>query len=92
MKIKQKVFEAIVIIASITVIVSSVLYLAKGVMIPALGPFSLAVVMLGLVYSAKKQLDEGKVTVKYWRFMLCIGLIAGTANIIAGIGQLLLRK
>ncbi|SET18055.1 hypothetical protein SAMN05660297_01631 [Natronincola peptidivorans] len=89
---KHKVINIVTMIAAIITIVTSVLYLAKEIMIPGLSPFSLAVVMLGLVYNTKIQFDEGEASKGRWRFTLYLGLIAAIMNIAAGISQIMVAK
>jgi len=86
---KKNIITIIVFVFSIITMASSVLYITTEIMIPSLGPFSLAIVMLGLVYLSKKQYEEGRIKRGYWRFMLYIGLTAGILNIIAGISQIM---
>lgn len=85
---KDKIIRIIGIIAAIITIISSAMFFVKNIMIPAVGPFSLAVVMLSLIYSSKQQYKEGKISKDYWRVILIMGLVAFIGNIIAGISQI----
>lgn len=76
------------LVAAIITITTSLLYLIFKIMIPGLGPLSLSIVMLSLVYSAREQHKSGKVKLSYWRFMLYVGGLGVVANLIAGISQI----
>lgn len=86
---KHKIIRITGLIASVITIIASVMYLVKKIMIPALAPFSLSIVMFSLVYSTWQLFSEGKVSRAHWTITLIIGLIAGIANIIAGISQIM---
>lgn len=86
---KYKIIRIIGLIAAVITISSSVMFLVKKIMIPALEPLSLAVVMLSLVVSTKQQYNEGKIREDYWRFILILGSIAFIANVIVGISQII---
>lgn len=85
----RRIIKVITFIAAVITILTSMLYLTSKIMIPALAPFSLSIVMLGVVYSAKEQLNEGKIKKDYLRITYVLGLIAFAANIIAGIAQII---
>ncbi|MBM7613781.1 hypothetical protein [Alkaliphilus hydrothermalis] len=86
---KYKMIRGATLLAAIITIISSLSYLYKKIMIPGLGPLSLAIVMFGLVYSSKHQYSEGKISRQYWRFMFYVGLLGGILNIFAGISQIM---
>ena len=85
----KKAIKIVGLIAAVTTIVNSLLYLIKDIMIPGLGPFSLAIVMLSLIISAKDAYNVGRAKKGYWRFMLYVGGIGFVANIVAGVAQLM---
>lgn len=85
---KARKIGLISFIAGILTIASSVLYLAKGIMIPGIGPLSLAIFMLCHIYLNKVRYDKGKIDTRYWRFIFIMLGIAFVGNIIAGISQI----
>lgn len=86
---KDKLVRIIGLIAAIVVIITSVITLSNHKVIPGLAPFTLSTVMFTLVYSTKQQFKQDKISKSHWSFILIIGMIAGIANIIAGIEQIL---
>lgn len=84
-----KKMSIIGLVAAIITITTSLLYLIFDIMIPGLGPFSLSLVMLSLIYSAREQYKKGKVKLSYWRFMLYVGGLGFVANLIAAASQLI---
>jgi len=87
MKIRN--ITLLVFLASLITIVTSILHITKGIFIPALGPFALGFMVLGLAYIARENYKSGKASKKYYKFMLITGLIGGITNIYVGVLQLL---
>ena len=86
---KLKIIRIITLVAAGITIGTSLLYLISGIMIPALGPFSLSLVMYTLIYTAKEQYKVGGVKKGYWNFMKYVGGIGVIANLIAGAAQIM---
>ncbi|MBS4538394.1 hypothetical protein GOQ27_07950 [Clostridium sp. D2Q-11] len=85
----KKIIRIIGIIAAVITISNSLIFLIKDIYIPALGPFSLGIVMLSIIYSNKQRYNQGSIKKGQWRFTLIVGLIAVTLNIAAGTSQLI---
>ncbi|TCT15587.1 hypothetical protein EDC18_103295 [Natranaerovirga pectinivora] len=84
----QKVSRITGIIAGIIAITTGALTIFGKIMIPGLGPFSLAVTMVTLVYSIRYQYKEGKEK----RVFLGIAIVAVILNIMAGIAQIVASR
>jgi hypothetical protein len=86
---KQRIISSIIFIAAMTTILSYILYRSRGIFIPAVGAFSLSVVMLTLIYTTYQRYKEGKINKGHWKNVLIFGLLAAGINIIAGVSQLI---
>jgi len=87
--LEHKVIRIIWLLAAVITISSAIAQLITKNIIPGLMHFSLAIVMFSLLYTTKKKYDEGIVSKGYWLFMFWIVLLAGTANILVGILQVI---
>jgi hypothetical protein len=84
-----KIIGIMGVLSAIVVIVTSVLYLVKRIMIPGLSPIALSLVMVSLMYTTKISYDQGKVPKSNWRVILAMTALAIVMNIIAGVSQFL---
>lgn len=82
---KNKLITIGMIIAAIMTIVASMIYFTSGIKIPALSEFSLALLMLGLVFNTREQFKNAKIDEMNYRIVVFIGTIAGVGNFIIGI-------
>ena len=87
---KDKTVRIITFILGITTILTSLISLAFSIIIPGLAPISLAIVMLGLIYSTKQKFNKGKVSKTEWKFTFYFGLIVIFGGFYTGISQIIL--
>lgn len=83
---KDKVLRTIGIIAAVITLVSSIIYLYFGKLIPGLSPLTLAVVMAICARSIHQR--KGRKSDHYELFLELIFLFACLLNVIAGICQI----
>ena len=60
----------------------------KDITIPGLISLSISVMMIGLLYSTKKRLDEGKVKKDIWQVTCILGLLGAISNFVIGIVEI----
>ena len=89
MKKRHQLVYIAMIVASIIVILLSILSLFNIEVIPGLVPLFILIVMLCLGVVMKMQFDIGKISKAHWRIFLLVIVIGIIANVIAGLAQVI---
>lgn len=85
---KSKIIIVIGSLISILLIVESYIYFIKNFSVPGLIPFTLAALMLFLIYSTHQQFSKGKIDEQSMKTTVIIAFISCVMNLITAISQL----
>lgn len=87
-KLNPRVVRNVTLAAAAVCVVTAVVHLLTGWRLPALAPLSMAVVLLGLLYSVSLRRRAGLVSRGYWRVMVALVSAGALMNLAAAVSQL----